>query len=311
MKNKSIIHYSSKVLFIGLGISKLFLEAKENILLCMVMGTLFGLLIMFLIKKKKTSNKSILLFILLYILLIITSFILVSFIKNIYLINMEQNLLIIPLLILLIYMNSKDIDTHYKILNILLYVSLIPFIISILLLIPYIKTINYFPLLNTNNNLLLSSLKFSLYSTIPNIIDSNNIYFKKYILSNSILFIFIFVLEGVLGINLINIFKYPEYIVLKKINYLNFIQNMENLLSFMYIFILIGYISICSKKLYDISYNIFKSEKIYPIFLTVSLLLITNLLFDNIIFGLFLDRYLWIVLFIIFCLYFFVNKKST
>ena len=116
------------------------------------------------------------------------------------------------------------------------------FVINIFSLIPYIKIINIYPIYNYDiKSILTSSFIFFSLFTGPlfitsfykkeNLIDPYNIKKKMIIntfISFALLFIILFLILSILGINLINIFEYPEYVVLKKLK-ISFIERIENI----------------------------------------------------------------------------------
>ena len=164
------------------------------------------------------------------------------FIVNNYLTKTPEILIDLILCISLFYMVSKGEAISLKVSFILILSSMLMFIINIFALLPYIKLINIYPIYNYDIKNILSStfIFFSLFtgplfiiSFIPktNIIDSYNI--KKKLIINSIisfilLFVILFLILSILGINLINIFEYPEYVVLKKLK-ISFIERIENI----------------------------------------------------------------------------------
>ena len=165
------------------------------------------------------------------------------------------------------------------------------------------------------------AFEFALFSTVPNILyggikqnfKSKNLTRKlivRYLLSNLFISIIIITTQGVMGIDLIELFKYPEYVVLKKISLLDFINNIENILSFCLIFGNYIFLSICSKQLYDICYETFKKKWIYPVFLVVSLFFISNFVFDNVNFFIIVSKYSWLICLIILIIYILINLNS-
>ena len=113
------------------------------------------------------------------------------------------------------------------------------------MLLPGIE-IDYFKPVMTSkiNNILLGSLSFAITMTLPIVLIPN---FKKYykpkfyLYSAIILFIIIICTFGNLGVEMSALYRYPEYIVLKRISALNFIDNVENILFI--IWIIIGFTS--------------------------------------------------------------------
>ena len=312
----SLTHFLSKSLFLGIGLSKILIISKESTFFSLLLGTLIGVIILFFINKVNNNSK-IISFVIMYILFIINLAEFVNLITSIYLIDMNRFLIILPLLLVILYFNTKSISVHFKVSKILLILIMFLFIIGYIVLIPSIDFLNYLPLYNVSfKKVLMCSLEFALYSSVPNIVYNNIDYninnknkkiIMNYLISCFVLIIIFLIVQGVLGIELVNIFKYPEYVVFKRINILNFIQNIENILSFFWLIISIVYLSITSKIMYDISYKVFKKKYIYPIFLIISLFFINNYLFDSLEFLLFLYNYLWLILLLVLVIHFIKN----
>ena len=70
--------------------------------------------------------------------------------------------------------------------------------------------------------------------TIPDIKTKNTTLFFIISLVN-LLLLFIYII-GVFGIDLASLFSYPEYSLMKKINYFDFIQHIENISTFEWLF---------------------------------------------------------------------------
>ena len=85
---------------------------------------------------------------------------------------------------------------------------------------------------------------------------------------------------GVLGIHLAKIFPHPEYIVLKKISILGFVQRIEN---FIYIKWLLNDFISFGLIVYFISNNIRKKnkQKIVPILVIALILILSQVLFKD------------------------------
>lgn len=317
----SLTHFFSKALFLGIGISKVLVDAKESAIISILLGTFIGTLILLFLSKlsfnKTNKFRKIVMIILLYIMLIVGLVEFTTLISSIYLIDLKKYFIMFPTLLLLIYMNTKDIGVHMKVSNILFIISLFIFIVTFLALVPKVDYLNLLPLFNTSfKNILFTSLEFSLFSVVPNILygylDYNNSkkLMKNYLISNLFLALNIVVTQGILSVELVKLFKYPEYIVLKKISLLDFVNNVENIISFLWIFTIFMYLSMCSKEIYDISYELFNKKYIYPIFLLISMYFISNYCLDNVIFLLFLYNNLWLILLVILVMYILVNIVS-
>jgi len=320
----SITQFLAKAFFMGIGISNILEKAKESTIFVIILGTLFGCYLLTLINKfnyKEVKGiRKWSMFILVYILLIIGLEELINLISSIYLIDTNKFFITIPLLLVILYLNTKDISVNFKVSSILVIVCNSIYFLAVLGLIPDIKTINFFPLFNVPfTKVLLISFEFAIYSITPcilfggiknNIKNLNKKIIKEYIGSNLVLTSIFLLTQGVLGIELVNLFKYPEYVILKKINLLDFINNVENILSFCWLFMIFMYLSICSKQLYDISYSTFNKKWIYPIFLIVSMYFISSNLYDDVNFLIFMYDYLWIICIFIVIIYMLINIPS-
>jgi hypothetical protein len=248
MKDKTS-YFLVRSLFIGIGLSKLFELTSFNIITFLV-GFIFGFIILNTIINKIIYNKLNLILITIYL-----NTILINLCHSLYLDNTSLILLII-FTNLVIYLISSISDKAFNILSYKLYkLSIILIILSIILLLPHIKLNNF---INTNNNYLFSSFYLGILSTYPLInINLNN---KKetiinYIISFITIFILSFIMEGVLGYKEILMYRFPEYIVFKRINILNFIYNVDNIFLFIYIIDLILASSKCIKNITDIKLN--------------------------------------------------------
>lgn len=320
----SLMQFFAKSLFMGIGISNILEKAKESTIFVIILGTLFGCFLLTIINQFNYKNikgiRKWCMFIIIFILLIIGLEELINLISSIYLIDTNKFFIALPLLLVLLYLNTKDISVNYKISSILVIVCNSVYFVAVLGLIPEIKGLNFLPLFNVPfNKTLLVSLEFAMYSVTPcilfgglknNIENLNQKMIKEYIGSNLVLTSIFLLTEGVLGIELVNLFKYPEYVILKKINLLDFINNVENILSFCWLFMIFMYLSICSKQLYDISNETFNKKWIYPIFLIISTYFISSNLFDNVNFLIFIYDNLWLICIGIILLYTLINIKS-
>lgn len=320
----SITQFLAKALFMGIGISNILEKAKESSIFVIILGTLFGCYLLTILNNFNYKNvkgfRKWAMFGLVFILLVIGLEELINLISSIYLIDTNKFFIAIPLLLVILYLNTKDISVNYKISSILVIICNSIYLLAVLGLIPEFKVLNFLPLFNVPfTKVLLISFEFALYSVTPcllfgglsnNIKNINKKIIKEYVGSNLVLSSIFLLTQGVLGIELVNLFKYPEYVILKKINLLDFINNVENILSFCWLFMIFMYLSICSKQLYDISYNTFNKKWIYPIFLIVSIYFISSNLFDNVNFLIFMYDYLWIICLVILITYMLINISS-
>lgn len=210
-----------------------------------ILGIILGLIMIYLTKNIKkniiTKNILIIIAILLCLLFIYKTTI---FISNNLLKNYSLFLIVISLLCITLYIVKKEYHAFIKTCEILFYLIIIIKIISFVLTIPLINI----------NNLNLSfyyDYHFVIIALFILYLYKSIYYLNNYQLKTSELLIsFInpiyikLISLLVIGRTLSNIYKYPYVSYLKRIKYLSFIERMEGILSFEYLFcfiILIAY----------------------------------------------------------------------
>ena len=258
--NTSIVYFLTRGLFFGFGIKLTFYQGGRDSYIGAILGTLIGLIITsiysYIIENKKHMTLKellkkhrivglitrILMLIASIIILIYTLVIYQVFVGGFLLINTPELFVLIPLGILVLMLTFKGLKVINRVSNCLLPLSLILLVFSILSLVGYFETINFMPILNTPpSNLFKSALTFAGISVLPNILtlhlkDNIKGYTKFYLLSCLSLIIVLICINGVFGEELVKVFRFPEYMVLKQLKILNFIEKVENILSIAWAF---------------------------------------------------------------------------
>lgn len=241
---------------------------------------------------KKTNKLINTIFILLSIIFfVLLTYRLSTFLSNEYLSHTNEIYFFILIFILLLYLTNKGIENISRVSTIIFYLSTIIFFIIATLLLKDINFNNYLPLINTKiSNIFISSIIYGIYFSIPtiyiNIINKNNLTDKKkfnksFYLTNLYSFVISFlaisITLGVYGINLCNIFNYPLYSVLKKIQLFSFIDSLENLSVILWIYYTIIASSVILQTIFKNTketYN--KSYKLITIIIIFILMFILN-----------------------------------
>lgn len=238
-ENFSLVYYVTRSLFLGIGYSSFFnLCGTDSILACLL-GTLIGIAFIYILSKTKLNSKiSIVFLILLYIYFITDSIlILESFINSFFLIQTPRIIIIAPTICLCLWASYKNIKVIRKTSLMLLYLSFM------LLVIPFISMANIFsfdnilPLFNHSTmSIFKAAFAFAIISAAPNaLLIEEKINTKKhiifYIITALINSIICFYIIGVLKPNLVKIYSFPEYMVLKRIRIFEFIENIENIIA--------------------------------------------------------------------------------
>lgn len=184
--------------------------------------------------------------------------------------------LIIPIILLI----NKDNKIIARVSTILFFFNIILVITSIIGLLPKIQIDNLKPFIE--NNYLNGIIPYISYNTLPLfiILIFPNKYVKKsiirgYIISSISLLVGIIFLISILGVNLIILFQYPEFHLLK-LAFDGFITfRLENILAIQWIFDIFIFTSIGIKFCND-SFSL-KNNYIIPI----TILILTNYIFPN------------------------------
>lgn len=252
--NNKLSYFVSKSSMFGIGYFLLLNINNKNAYLSIILGTILGIGIIYLYSliRNNIKNKNLvkalkssfigniynILLILFYLyLLCITILIFTTFINSFYLIKTPKLFIIIPFILLSLYLSFKEKRVLTDLSVLMFYFSLLIVFIFSLLLIPYNEFSNIMPILNYNtNNILIGSLIYACITSIPLILTinyDNNFKntLKNYLIASLLNLLIILGCTLSLG-NLINIYRFPEYAVLKQIRLLDFIENIENISTF-------------------------------------------------------------------------------
>ena len=255
-----LAYFLGKSTFFGIGYSRLFNISKNDTWISIILGTLFGIIIVYLISKIMDHKKGLtlveylkahtviniftkisMIFLCCYI-FIEEIMILSNFMTSFFLLNTPTIIISLPIVILILYVLKKGLNSILKTNIILFYISILVTIITFFALsiypqLDYLKPI----LINKYSNIVKSALLYTIYSTIPlillvNLNSDGKGLIKIYLLSSlRILLLGIFILT-IFGPQLTMVYRFPEYIVLKRIKILSFIEKIESILSIIYIF---------------------------------------------------------------------------
>lgn len=273
-----LTYFISRAFFLGVGFSFMYRSSGKDTWICIILGFLIGNIFIIIydkISKKLNYNlnnlflkKSIIskfykfLFILIYLFIILyMSVIFTNFVKVYYLFDTPIWATLLLLYSVCFYASKKTEQTLIRTSFILFPVSVTLFLLNSALLIPLTDLINFLPVLTTtSNNILTGTLVFVVLSAFPNILLLEyKTDIKAKLISYSFVCIIIFILNifitGVLGEYLITTYSYPEYMVLRRIKFLDFIENVENFASIMWYFDSFIIITLSLNKLRKIIYR--------------------------------------------------------
>lgn len=280
LEYNSSLFLSSISLFLGIGISKIINNVGSDYWLSLILGTFLGLLIIKLFTKLSQKENKILKYIYSVIILTINLLLVTKLISSIYLNKTPDIIVIFPLIILIYYATSKDRQLIYKLSQIMCFIFLLFSLIPIITLTPKIE-LDYFKPVFTSNilNILKSSIDYALISTAPYILYPNlkeNYKNKTYLLSSIMILTIMTITIGNLSPNLAKLYRYPEYMIFKEISILGFIENIQNILSFLWLYTSFILSSIATYNIKETT-----SKSFFIITLILITLLLTKILLNN------------------------------
>ena len=311
----SICYFLTQVMFLKVGTTNILNSAKTGCIFSIILGCIFSMIFLFFLLKLFNYEKDLSIFkkieklygktigniINLLLCIIFTLFFIYllygvnSYVQNKYLDKTPSFIILFLFLIPTVWCVLTNIKVISKVSLSLFFISIVVILFAILNLFIKIDFDNFKPLFSEPFfNIIKNSLIFTSYFVTPSflllttpknmIYDSKNInkdITKFFVLSEiNYLCLFIFII-GIFGINLARIFSYPEYTLMKKVNYFDFIQHIENVttIQFLYCFFISSVMSLNFIKEYLKYIN--KYKKI-PFFIIVGICLIISLnLFNN------------------------------
>ena len=290
--------FLTRSLFFGLGITKIFNQSRNDAWISGILGTILGLILIsfiYYLKSKNPNfsqnlNKGIIGFMAKIFLILFASFCLHDVILSLttmtssFLLPLTPALVIaIAVLITIIYGNLKGISSFAKVAQILLPISIIIFsfkVISSLIITDYNNFLPFF--YGHKMGILKAIFVYALLSASPSLllinVDKVNLSYKEsilgYLIGSITIILSLISINGVLGPTLANILRFPEYMTLKKLRIYNFVENIENILTFTWLFdlIILGFMSAYNiKKIIKetISHNNKVNSLIYFIWLVI------------------------------------------
>ena len=261
MKEKPfIIYFLTQSLFLGFGISILFSISSKDCYIGALLGLLIGFVIIYLYSKflelkKKRNLKEILkqnkiLGIFVYLILIIASYILLIyslviykvFVASFMLIKTPEILLLIPIVIFGTYGAFKGLTVINRVAESLIPIALGLAAFAFLGIVGLFDTSNFLPILTTTpTNFFKTAITFAGISTFPNLLTIHYQEKPKYMLTTYSLTCLLIIatiiyVNGILGEEIVHIYRFPEYMVLKQLKLFQFIEKVENILSIAWIF---------------------------------------------------------------------------
>lgn len=273
MKNNISLtnYFLCRSLLLGGGLSIVFLESGKDTYLAVFLGIIIGLFIIFILSKllskinmpiseylKQKTFLNIIFRIVYFLYLAFLIFILLitisTFIYSYFLPFTPSIISCLPLIFLACYLNTKSSKNITYIASVLIVISLVIVITKTLLLTNNFDFSNLLPLFSIKpQGLLKSAFTYAILTTAPFLtLLGEEITFKEsaktYLIGSLTVFIVLLTITLTMG-DMINIYSYPEYSLLRKIRFFNFIENIENFISISWFFDIFISLSMASLKI--------------------------------------------------------------
>lgn len=239
--------FLSRVLYFGVGISYILAYGNNFTIINFLIGFILGFILLLLMLKEDWNNffKSLLgriIILSMAFFLVNNCLVAVAVLgSNFYLINTPPILIIVPLFILILYGVKKGLAATLRLSDILIFISIITGIIAILSIQKNIDFNNYLPMeILDKTDTLKCIISSAFYSVSPIILElsflkSDEVNKKAiiigYLIGSFTIFLMILCIIGIFGGNFALLFRYPEYILLKKVNLFNQFEHLETFLS--------------------------------------------------------------------------------
>lgn len=229
--------YLTRALFLGGGLSLLVGLSKNDILFSGICGMLLGYILLYLLFKKGRLNKIVSVIVAISVLFI--NVIANTVLTNTYLLYSTPSFLIILVFIgTLLYTSKYDISIIGRLCEVFIVVAFIEIFIAIMGLVPFIEIDNILPMFSTKYiNIIKGIIVFSGASLLPNLLlldYKGDLKFRDiqygYIIGSLLMILVLFIIVSIYGCEFARIVRFPEFMILKKIDILGYFNNIENVL---------------------------------------------------------------------------------
>lgn len=271
MKSNSnlFVYFLCHFLFLGAGFARLADFCKTDMIISAILGFLLGTGVLYVLCKLK-FNKKIneclkennvlnIVFRVIYIAFILFNIIVLfvilsSFLSSYFLPYTPSVMACFPFLLFAVYLGCKNMKEIYHVAFVLFVISLVIVLVKTLLLANEFDINNILPILNNGKmNIFKGSFLYAVLSVAPCfvLIDEDISFkesFKFYLIGNVTNMIVVLTITLILG-DMVNVYSYPEYTILRRIRFFRFIENIENFICINWFFDLFISLSIFINKL--------------------------------------------------------------
>ena len=304
--------YLTRTLFLGGGFSLLIKLSLNDFLITSILGMLLGYFLLYLFFKKGNVCKCVSSFIAIGNLVMgtLANCVLTS---NYLLLNTPTLLIISLFFISLLYASKKEFKVIGRVSEIFIYISIIEIVIALFSLLGLVNVDRMFPLFNNDTfNIIKGIMVFTGASILPNILLINykdKLEFRDihlgYVVGCILMIIVLFFIICIYGSEFASMVRFPEFLILKKIDFMGYLSNIENILVTEWIFNILISSWVCIKVLKD---NM--NTKLFYLII-ILLVFVQEMFFNrNYVFILYFKQYFYYIAFILVLLSFVIKKRK-
>ncbi len=229
--------YLTRSLFLGGGLSLLVGLSKNDLLVTGIVGMLLGYVLLFCFYKK--GGISNILSILIACLVLFINMLANTVLTSTYLLYSTPTFFIVGIFIILVLYLSRFKETIIgRVSEVFIIGSFIAITFAILGLIYEIEVDNILPLFNTKYiSIIKGVIVFTGASLLPNLLllnNTGNLKFRDiqwgYIVGSILMIMVLFLVVTIYGSEFASIARFPEFMILKKIDVMGYFDNVENIL---------------------------------------------------------------------------------
>lgn len=283
----SVNYFLTRALFLGIGFSLITGVTKQDSIFAFLIGTIIGVFFIFLLNKiqqnkgKKSLSEVLqemkgigiflrIILLIFGVVLLVEGLTFFQVFASFFLARTPIYFISLPLLFLLLKVSHDGISTTFRLAGCLFPISFALTVISQLSLLGYSDIHNVLPVfVNQTFPILRSIFYYTSLSVSPYLLllitkQNNENALPSYLVGSCTLIFKIYLIIAIVGPLLASLYRFPEYIILKEIKLLDFIEKIENIVALSWIFDTFIYIACASlftkellpKKLQKLPYDL-------------------------------------------------------
>lgn len=265
----SVNYFLTRALFLGIGFSLITGISKQDSIFSFIVGTLLGIIFILILNKiqKQKGNKTLnnvltemkgtgtflrILLIIFGLVLLTEGLTFFQVFASFFLVRTPLYFISLPLILLILKISHDGITTTFRVASCLFPISFGLTIISQVCLFGYSDFNNILPLFtNKPVHILQSIFYYTSLSISPYLFmlitkNNNENATPSYIVGCLTLIFKMYLIIAAIGPVLASLYRFPEYVILKEIKLLDFIEKIENIVAISWVFDHFVYISLAT-----------------------------------------------------------------